>query len=92
MNPAKIRFELGKVVATSRALELLTLPGVLRLVFPHSGGDWGDLVDEDKELNELAFKCGDRIFSMYQEGLLDKFYVITEADRSYTTALLAEEY
>ena len=70
----------------------MTFPGVLSLVFRHSEGDWGDLVDEDKELNELAIKCGDRILSMYQEGLPDKFYVITEADRSYTTVLLAEEY
>lgn len=61
------------------------------LVSRHLAGDWGDLGKEDKQANEDAIQHGDRILSMYQlKG--EKFYVITEWDRSATTVMLAEDY
>lgn len=59
----------------------------------HLTGDWGELDAEDKRVNDLAVKHGDRILSAYHFTTTNvKFYIITEADRSVTTFLLPEEY
>ncbi len=86
-----MRFALGRTVATASAARLLAPFQLNALVVRHQCGDWGTVCDEDKQANEDAIKHGDRILSAY---LVDgvKFYVITEADRSSTTCLLAEEY
>jgi len=31
----------------------------------HISGDWGDLCDEDKQVNEAAISSGERVFSKY---------------------------
>jgi hypothetical protein len=63
-------------------------------------GDWGCVCDADKRTNDLALKHGDRILSAYpidpsqpSQGYGDNtLWIITEWDRSVTTALLPEEY
>ena len=82
---------LGRVLVTSGAFALLDHAGVAKLLRRHLLGDWGDLDLEDAEQNERALVNGDRVFSSYDQGD-HRFYVITEADRSCTTVLLAEEY
>lgn len=87
-------FELGQIVATPGALALLEEHGMPPglLISRHVSGDWGDLDAEDKRMNDHAVKAGYlRVFSAYKIGT-DKFWVITEADRSVTTILLPEEY
>lgn len=86
-------FNLGRTVATPEALRQLGKLGVppIRLIARHASGDWGDLCAQDRQANEEAIRDDERILSAYQlEG--QKFYVITEADRSVTTVLLAYEY
>ena len=57
----------------------------------HAAGDWGRLCDDDRLANELALQGGARILSAYEvDGA--RVWVITEADRSATTALLPSEY
>lgn len=54
--------------------------------------DWGEMCEEDKQMNDEAIENGnDRILSAYEttEG---KIYIITECDRSATTILFANEY
>ena len=58
----------------------------------HLAGDWGDLCDEDRVANELALKEGQRLFSVYKKEGLPKIWIVTEWDRSVTTALLPDEY
>lgn len=53
--------------------------------------DWGDLCQEDIELNKEALKVGERILASYTTSQ-GKVYIITEWDRSVTTILFAEEY
>ena len=59
----------------------------------HRNGDWGDLVDEDKKMNDDAIIEGQesRVLSKYAVNGRD-VYVITEWDRSVTTLLLPSEY
>jgi hypothetical protein len=57
----------------------------------HRSGDWGELDPHDRRENELSLKHGWRLLSSYPVG--EKIiWVITEADRTYTTILLPEEY
>ncbi len=63
----------------------------------HQSGDWGDCCEEDRDTNDSALQGGGRIFSVYHipAGLfaLDtKIWIITEADRAYTTVLFPTEY
>jgi hypothetical protein len=89
------RFPLGQTVATPGAIEALEQAGqeAIDLLVRHQSGDWGDLEDEeDKQENEFSVDKHLRIVSAYilESGV--KVYVITEADRSATTILRADEY
>ena len=93
-----ILVELGNVVATSNALQTIEeVKGdgarmfTLGLLDRHVHGDWGDICEEDRGLNEAAILNGDRLMSVYKDGELT-VWIITEADRSVTTVLLPEDY
>jgi hypothetical protein len=91
----RIKFKFGQLVITPGALDALRESDESPWVFlvRHLGGDWGDLDDEDKQLNEVALKDGSRIFSAYHTAKGVKLYVITEAEpRSSTCFLLPDEY
>ena len=99
---AKPLFRLGQLLATPGALTALNRLGVLPLdlvMGRHVIGDWGDLCDEDRELNVRSIAHGMRIFSSYKltavsgDGTaIETIWVITEADRASTTILLPSEY
>ena len=55
-------------------------------------GDWGELCEEDRQENEFSLREGFRLLSAYTSAQGEKFWVITERDRSVTTVLLPEEY
>jgi hypothetical protein len=84
-------FQLGQLFMSRGVIEA-GIP-VLPLVVRHASGDWGDLSDDDRDLNERALaKGGERIFSAYAPRGGRRVWIITEADRSVTTVLLPEEY
>jgi hypothetical protein len=89
------RFELGQLVATPGALEVLGKLEVSpsELLERHASGDWGAVSVEDARENELSVSEGFRIVSSYPLGEeARKVWVITEADRSSSCILLPEEY
>ena len=87
------RFPLGQLVITPGALERLSAKEIQLALNRHATGDWGELPEEDERENQRALARGGRLFSAYRsEDGRTRFYVITEADRSVTTALLPEEY
>ena len=101
------KFSLGQVVMTRGVQEALErhpeekgMEELHHIIFSrHVEGDWcneGDLDDHDVQANEHALKTEGRLFSVYylKDGTDrgTKIYVITEWDRSVTTALLPEEY
>ena len=87
-------FKLGQLVATPAALSVLesskTPPEVL--LARHLTGDWGDLCEEDLEMNDKAVRIGERILSSYNLTNGEKVWIITEWDRSATTILLPSDY
>ena len=92
MNTAK--FALGSEVITPGACSAIarTVCNPRQFLDRHMSGDWGDLDDGDKRINDLAIQDNERILSAYHLGDGTKIYIITEADRSVTTILLPEEY
>ena len=86
------KFPLGRVLITSQAYEQLPLGDQLAALGRHQYGDWGEICEEDREENELSFREGYRLLSVYQSHTGKAFYIITEHDRSATTILLPCEY
>lgn len=90
----KMKFPLGRVVATPGALEALQAARQSPLEFlkRHAQGDWGELDAHDIAENELSLQRGFRLLSRYTLSDNTVIYIITEADRSVTTILLPQEY
>lgn len=86
------KFPLGQSVATPNALSRLTAPDISTALARHVAGDWGDVCPEDWHENELSLREGYRILSAYRSAAGEKFWIITEADRSSTTILMPEDY
>ena len=87
-----MKFKLGEVVMTQGIAENITRTEILAALKRHASGDWGDVCKSDKKENDFAVKNGLRILSSYRTAKGEKFWIITEADRSSTTVLLPEEY
>ena len=99
--------QLGQVMTTPGVLDALKVmyPGIentqilglalTEYLNKHAGGDWGDLGDEDVKTNVNSLREHLRIFSAYhlEDGHpKTKIWIITEADRSSTAAMLPSEY
>ena len=95
----RAKFTLGKIVATPGALEAIREAGQSPADFlsRHVSGDWGDLCDDDRRLNNLALTDGSRLLSAYKTIRGERLWIITEAaddsgHRYSTTILRPEEY
>jgi hypothetical protein len=93
------KFSLGRIVATPGAIHALLDAGQSAEEFlsRHCTGDWGDLDEEDKALNDAALIDGSRLLSAYSTHTGTRIWVITEAVndvglRYGTTILLPEDY
>jgi hypothetical protein len=85
-------FPLGKTVATTGALVVLSPEEPLVLLRRHASGDWGEVDTHDRRANDKALKDGTRLLSAYVSVSGERIWIITEADRSSTTIILPEEY
>jgi hypothetical protein len=92
METQRKAFRLGQTLITPNARDTLHPDDVLQALRRHASNDWGDCGDDDWQANDLATHEGARIFSVYRDRCMNKFWVITEADRSSTTVLLPEDY
>ena len=93
------KFPLGKIV-TTRGVATLEEANLEFAIFVchalsrHMIGDWGDLCEEDKQLNDASLHDDGRILSAYEYPKNPdwKIWIITEWDRSATTILFPSEY
>ncbi len=90
--PASHRFPSGSIVATPGVLAVTSSQQLLEALERHLTGDWGDVSAEDAQANEDAVMQGYRVFSVYQMDDDNRFWIITEADRSSTCVLLPSDY
>jgi hypothetical protein len=76
--------------------QLLESADHLALVMPfvarHANCDWGDVDADDWRANDDALREGNRLLSAYDIGRGRRLWILTEADRSATTVILASEY
>lgn len=86
------RLQLGLVSITARAQAALSEEDVNVALLRHHYGDWGTVGTEDWQANDEALKRDARILSSYIDRSGEKFWIITEADRSATTVLLPRDY
>ena len=86
------KFSLGKTVITATAKTTLPELDVVLALQRHQSGDWGELDDHDRKMNEDGLLSEGRLVSIYKSTRGQKFYIITEWDRSLTTVLLPEDY
>ena len=86
-------FPLGHLAITPGAMEALANANISAdsIIQRHVLGDWGDVSEQDKKVNDLAVEMGGRILSGYVLPDGTKIWVTTEPDRSGTTILLPEE-
>lgn len=92
MKSATARFQMGHLGASPAVLEVVPKEELFQLLERHLCGDWGDVFEGDARSNEYALRHGLRIMSWYQASGGARIQIITEADRSATTILLAKEY
>lgn len=85
-------FELGSIVATRAAAESIPRSEMIEALKRHASGDWGEVCEEDKGLNDQALQTQGRLLSVYHTEDGTKFWIITEWDRSATTVLLPDDY
>jgi len=88
------KFQLGKVVATTGAIEALNEAQISasELLSKHVSGDFGEVDSDDWQSNLDAIKDGERILSAYTLKTGKRLWVITEADRSSSCVLRPDEY
>jgi hypothetical protein len=98
-STSKPKFHLGQILATPGALEALGESGqnVQFFLAKHVRGDWGEVCEEDKMLNDRALVDGSRLLSAYRTLKGERIWVLTEAaddegHRVATTCLLPSEY
>ncbi len=88
-----MKFEMGKIVITSNAYYMLNIWFVSWIIkYRYSRGDWGNIPESDWRENDKSLTNGGRLLASYTDVNGVKFWIITEADRSYTTVLLPEDY
>ena len=94
-----MKFPVGRLLATPAALEAIQIAGQEPLYFleRHAQGDWGEIDQEDWQLNDESVREGSRILSAYRTLKGEKLWIITEAaddngGRAATTILLPDEY
>ncbi|ALA24361.1 hypothetical protein AVI51_15115 [Piscirickettsia salmonis] len=98
-RPARIAINtiLLNIHGNTSEIENLKIEMWTSLLRRHLSGAWGNICDEDKELNDIDVEKGGRLLSKFNIEESD-FYVITEAAggnnvvRPLTTILLEEEY
>ncbi|HRY49093.1 MAG TPA: hypothetical protein P5186_13680 [Candidatus Paceibacterota bacterium] len=92
MNKNPLPHSLGQVVITRSAHESINTFDILSALRRHAAGDCGKACPSDKAENDLPLREGFQLLSAYTDRNGNKFWIITEADRSATTVLLPEDY
>ena len=88
----RLEVELGSIFVTTNASTSVSSARIGVALARHGSGDWGEGHESDRRLNDQALRDGGRLFSVYEYVPNIRLWVITEADRSYTTVMLPEDY
>ena len=92
VTETSVRFHPGRILITQGAMIELPIEDILKALVRHLSGDWGELEELDWKANDEALEYGGRIFSRFKTREGNRYWIITECDRSVTTVLLPREY
>lgn len=86
-------FQLGRLVATPGAIELMTLTETspLELAAMHVSGDWGECDPQDAQTNNEAVRSGGRVMSVYRLPLISKAAELDETGKSEASQALEDD-
>jgi len=90
-------FQLGKLMCTAAINTAMREPKsgfepeVREALQKYICSDWGECDKEDWRANDEALELGNRILASYTTSK-GKIWIITEANRSYTTILFPSDY
>ncbi len=57
----------------------------------HRRGDWGEMSDEVRQLNNQNLGINTRLFSSYESAGFPEIWITTEADRSFSTIMFPDD-
>jgi predicted transcriptional regulator len=57
----------------------------------HRKGDWGEMSDEVRQLNNQNLGVNTRLFSSYEAAGFPEIWIMTEQDRSFSTIMFPDE-
>jgi predicted transcriptional regulator len=57
----------------------------------HRKGDWGEMSDEVRQLNNINLGINTRLFSSYESKGFPEIWITTEPDRSFSTIMFPDE-
>lgn len=92
----------GRVVITTTCLDNVEAAYIREALVRFLSCDWGDLCEEDKEVNNQALRGDGRLFGAYWTNSLHRLYIITEDvycsnvvgpnAQNVTTIMMSDEY
>lgn len=87
-------FSLGFLVVSVTAMNLCASAVInpFEYLQRHQRGDWGDLSDRAKYLNNIASNVGDMVHSSYAIGQGRTLWIITRPDLKRTVMMLSSDF
>lgn len=92
------KFELGHILMTSTiskqtAIDAKLSGFIFACLQKHQSGDWGDLPEEDKAINNQALEIGSgTLFGAYRYVDNSEIWIMTDCNQKTTTILRPEDY
>ena len=88
-----MKFDVGNVIVTPTASEVLKDSGLTmeKLLARHQSGDWGDVSDQVRQINELGLQRPLNLQSAYTTPAGQRVTFVTMADRSVTLVHLDQQ-
>jgi predicted transcriptional regulator len=92
-----IEMNIGQVLATADVMKLSRenkrfASFVRASLERYRRGDWGEMSEGDKHLNDVSEESGRLILAAYESANFPEIWIMTSPDRSYSTVMFPEEY
>ena len=94
------RFDLGEIILTPAGLKAVCVamnmrggrgPNWIDYMHRHASGDWGDVSDHERVLNDAGCQSQGRLRSIYTLRDGKVIWIVTDGDRQQTRQMLPEE-
>ena len=85
-------YPLGRVTTTLGARRSLSRQDMLNALLRQMRGEWSSVAGDAEQCELPLALDGCRVLGAYRSSSGQRFWIITEADRSRTTVMLPEEF